>query len=52
MPSKPLKPSEIDNLNEVIRLLSLALDDCRKLLAEAERAARFSDQDNDPPSLG
>jgi hypothetical protein len=43
--------SDSDKLREVVKLLKLALDDCHRLLAEAEKDVHQSMQDNDPPQL-
>ena len=40
------KPADMDRLKEVIRLLKLAIDDCEKLLDEAEQQVRLTGQDN------
>ena len=40
-----------DKLREVVKLLKLALDDCHRLLAEAQMDVHESRQDNDPPQL-
>ena len=39
---------ETDRLREVVRLLKLALENCQRLLAQAERDVLMSKQDNDP----
>ncbi len=40
-----------DKLRDVVKLLKLALDDCHRLLAEAQMDVHESRQDNDPPQL-
>jgi hypothetical protein len=40
-----------DRLKEVVKLLKLALEDCHRLLAQAERDVHESKQDNDPPQV-
>ena len=40
--------TEVDRIREVIRLLMLALDNCNKLLVQAEEANQSSGQDNAP----
>jgi len=47
--SIPKEQSEPERLREVIRLLNLALDDCHRLLDQAENDVRIAQQDNDPP---
>ena len=42
--------SEAERIREVIRQLNLDLEQCQKLLTEAEASVRQSRQDNDPPS--
>jgi hypothetical protein len=44
------KSDENRRIGEVLRLLNVALDDCHRLLGEAEAGTRGSNQDNDPPS--
>lgn len=40
--------SEVEGIEEIVRLLSESLDLCKKALREAERAA--DDEPSDPPS--
>jgi hypothetical protein len=49
MATKSEHKSESDRLKEVVKLLRLALDDCHRLLTEAEKDVHESRQDNDPP---
>jgi hypothetical protein len=42
------KSDNRENIKEVIRLLNMAIEDCYRLLAEAEDAVRSSEQDNEP----
>lgn len=44
------KPNEPEDLGKLKRELNDALGNCEKLLAEAKRVLRPTDQDNDPPN--
>lgn len=46
MPPEPVRKYDPEAIREVIRLLNLALDDCRRLLNEAENAVHDPGQDN------
>lgn len=50
--SKSQKAQTAENLKEVIRLLNLAIEDCQRLLSEAESVVRTSGQDNAPGNPG
>jgi hypothetical protein len=52
MEAKSSDCRRIDALKEVVRLLNLALDDCRRTLAEVEQTVRSSGQDNDREADG
>ena len=41
MPREPVRKYDPEAIREVIRLLNLALDDCQRLLNEAEKGVRF-----------
>jgi hypothetical protein len=47
--SKPKSVEEADKIKEVIALLHRALEDCQRLLGQAESDVRKFEQDNDPP---
>ena len=49
MVTKGHEKTEAERIREVIRLLLLALDNCNKMLALAEKSTQLSGQDNDPP---
>ena len=49
MASKPKGAADADKIKEVIQLLHRALEDCHRLLGEAEADVRQCQQDNDPP---
>ena len=40
--------AELETIRQVIRLLNVALDNCNKLLVQAEESIRLSGQDNEP----
>lgn len=42
-------PNDPEDLGKLKRDLNDALENCEKLLAEAKRVLRPTDQDNDPP---
>jgi hypothetical protein len=49
MASKSKEPTDPQRIREVIDLLHRALEDCHRLLGQAETDVRQSQQDNSPP---
>ena len=47
MAAKSEQLSESDRIKEVMRLLKVAIEDCRRFLAEAEESVRQSHQENE-----
>lgn len=41
----------VAKLKETVRLLKLALDQCRAMLVNAQQDIEETEQDNEPPSL-